>query len=288
VAATGSVILAMIAGPLGARTSYSPLRQTVARGDRFGINRDPTAFAAFQLSLPDARRAWALLQCRRRCLWIVASGFGCLRVWSCPDPCADLSEARDCLIFIIGLSVPLSALLVIMLRRGCPLQPGIDRRDRGLAAAAAAATLLNFFHPFRRGGTTRWHCSPAVSLVIAGNSALSGPACSPQIFSQRRNALAGLLELGRWDEHHHRSNVLRESPAMSRSRIVIALSAGITSLSLAGAASAEDPGNTHPGGLCPLEPGDRKFRTGLQTRLARKPELLEQRPDRRHRRRNRW
>ena len=38
-----------------------------------------------------------------------------------------------------------------------------------------------------------------------------------------------------------------ESPAMSRSRIVIALSTGITSLSLAGAASAEGRGKTRPG-----------------------------------------
>ena len=87
---------------------------------------------------------------------------------------ADLSEARDCLIFIVGLSVPLSALLIIMLRRGCPLQPGLTAATAGLAAAAAAATLLNFFHPFDAAATDLAVHVLAVSLVIAGNGAFSG------------------------------------------------------------------------------------------------------------------
>src|SRR5258707_15305780 len=54
------------------------------------------AFAAFQLSLPDARRAWALLPLPATLLWIVASSFGCLRVWFVPGThAADLSEAAE-------------------------------------------------------------------------------------------------------------------------------------------------------------------------------------------------
>ncbi len=59
-------------------------------------------------------------------LWLAASGFGCLRVWFLPQThVAEFGEARDCLIFIVSLSVPLSALLFLMLRRACPLQPGL-------------------------------------------------------------------------------------------------------------------------------------------------------------------
>ena len=62
------------------------------------------AFAAFQLCLPDARRAWALLPLPAALLWIVASGVGCLRAWFVPGThAADLSEARDCLIFIVAI-----------------------------------------------------------------------------------------------------------------------------------------------------------------------------------------
>ena len=133
------------------------------------------AFAAFQLSLPDARRAWAVLPLPSALLWIVASGVGCLRAWFVPGThAADLSEARDCLIFIVGLSVPLSALLIIMLRRACPLQPGLTAANAGLAAAAAAATLLNFFHPFDAAATDLAVHVFAVALVIGANRAFSG------------------------------------------------------------------------------------------------------------------
>jgi hypothetical protein len=133
------------------------------------------AIAAFQLSLPDARRTWALLPVPAVLLWIVAIGLGCLRTWFVPGThAADLSEARDCLIFIVGLSVPLSALLIIMLRRAYPLQPELTALIAGLASAAAAATLLNFFHPFDAAATDLAVHVFSVAIVIGANRALSG------------------------------------------------------------------------------------------------------------------
>ena len=133
------------------------------------------AFAAFQLCLPDARRAWALLPLPAALLWIVASGVGCLRAWFVPGThAADLSEARDCLIFIVALSAPLSALLILMLRRACPLNPRLTALTAGLASAAAAATLLNFFHPFDAAATDLAVHVFAVALVIVANQAFSG------------------------------------------------------------------------------------------------------------------
>ncbi|MFZ0069469.1 MAG: NrsF family protein, partial [Pseudolabrys sp.] len=87
---------------------------------------------------------------------------------------ADLSEARDCLIFIVALSVPLSALLIIMLRRACPLDPRLTALTAGLASAAAAATLLNFFHPFDAAATDLAVHVFAVVLVIVANQTFSG------------------------------------------------------------------------------------------------------------------
>jgi hypothetical protein len=125
------------------------------------------AFAAFQLSLPDRSRAWAWLPLPAALLWIAASGMGCLRSWFVPDThAADLSEARDCLLFIIGLSVPLSILLFAMLRKAYPLQPGLTAAIAGLAVAAAAATLLNFFHPFDAAATDLAVHAFAVGLVV--------------------------------------------------------------------------------------------------------------------------
>jgi len=96
-------------------------------------------------------------------------------VWLLPGTLvADMSEARDCLLFIVGLSVPLSALLIVMLRRACSLQPGLTAAVAGLAAAAAAATLLNFFHPFDAAATDLAVHAGAVGLVVVANRALSG------------------------------------------------------------------------------------------------------------------
>jgi hypothetical protein len=133
------------------------------------------AIAAFELSLPDARRAWAWLPLPGALMWVGASGFGCLRVWVVPDShVAVMNEARDCLLFIVALSVPLSALMLLMLRRACPLQPGLTAAMGGLAVAAAAATLLNFFHPFDAAATDLTVHAFAVALVVIANRALSG------------------------------------------------------------------------------------------------------------------
>jgi hypothetical protein len=144
------------------------------------------AIAAFQLSMPDARRTWALLPLPAALVWIGASGAGCLRTWLAPEThVADISEARDCLMFILGLSVPLSALLILMLRRACSLQPGLTAGIGGLAVAAAAATLLNFFHPFDAAATDLAVHAGAVALVIGANRLVSGRLLAPN-FSYAR------------------------------------------------------------------------------------------------------
>lgn len=143
------------------------------------------SIAAFELSLPDARRDWAWLPLPGVLLWIGASGFGCLRVWVLPDThVAVMNESRDCLVFIIALSVPLSALMLVMLRRACPLQPGLTAAMGGLAVAAAAATLLNFFHPFDAAATDLAVHAFAVGLVVAANRMLGGRIFAAPIFAR--------------------------------------------------------------------------------------------------------
>ena len=139
------------------------------------------AVAAFQLSLPDRSRAWAWLPLPALLLWLGASGAGCLRTTFVAEThAADMDEARMCLTFIIGLSIPLSAVLFVMLRRACPLQPGLTAMIAGLAAAAAAATLLNFFHPYDTALLDLVVHIVAVSLVVGASRALSSRALVPQ------------------------------------------------------------------------------------------------------------
>src|SRR5713226_1052363 len=129
------------------------------------------AVAAFQLSLP----AWALLPLPAAVFWVAASGIGCLRSWLVPETHpASLGEAETCLAFILGISVPLSALLIVMLRQGCPLRPNLTLVIAGLACASAAATLLNFIHPYDATATDLTVHAFAVATVILANAIFGG------------------------------------------------------------------------------------------------------------------
>jgi hypothetical protein len=133
------------------------------------------AVAAFQLSLPDRSPLWALLPLPPALLWIGASGAGCLRTGLVPGTHpADLNDTKDCLAFILALSIPLSALLFGMLRRGYTLRPGLTAAVAGFASAAGAATLLVFFHPYDASATDVAVHVVAVALVIISNRALGG------------------------------------------------------------------------------------------------------------------
>jgi hypothetical protein len=105
--------------------------------------------AAFHLSLPDRPRAWALLPLPFALLWIAVTGWGCLeflpeqnqRGWG-------LGQSHYCFFFLLAVGLPLSALLLLSLRRASPLQPRLVASVGALGAAALAAFILQFFHPF--------------------------------------------------------------------------------------------------------------------------------------------
>jgi hypothetical protein len=105
--------------------------------------------AAFELSLPDRARAWALLPIPPLLLWIASSGYACYRHWVVVGPDGwEIGESAHCFRFILAISVPLAVSLLILLRRAHPLAPGQVAAVGGLGVAAIAAFLLQFFHPF--------------------------------------------------------------------------------------------------------------------------------------------
>ena len=144
------------------------------------------AIAAFELSVPDRRPAWALLPLPGLAVWIAATGMGCLRSWGIPDmPMADMTEARTCFTFIVSLSVPLSVALILMIRRACPLRPNLTAVTGGLTVAGAAATLLNFFHPYDAGATDIAVHVVAILLVIGLNRLVGGRLLTSNAFRPR-------------------------------------------------------------------------------------------------------
>ena len=110
------------------------------------------AVATFQLSRPHVSRLWGLLPAPALALWLGASGLGCLQTAFAPDAAAihpiSNAESEHCLAFIVGLSVPLSIALFVMLKRAAPAWPGLSTTMAGLTVAATAATLLTLIHPY--------------------------------------------------------------------------------------------------------------------------------------------
>jgi len=83
-------------------------------------------------------------------------------------------ESVSCLMLILGLSVPLSALLLVMLRRGYSLRPNLTAVVAGVACAAAAATLLNLVHSYDAAATDLAAHAVAVAIVIVLNRIFGG------------------------------------------------------------------------------------------------------------------
>ena len=125
--------------------------------------------AAFETSVPGSSARWTLLPIPPLCLWIGASGMGCFRTWIAPETTiATLHEAGDCFLFIVALSLPLSILLFVLLRRSYPLQPNLTVLLGGLACAAAAASMLNIVHPYDAAITDLTVHLAAVLVVLLG------------------------------------------------------------------------------------------------------------------------
>jgi len=133
------------------------------------------AFAAFATSVPGRTKAWALLPLPPLSLWVGASGFGCLRDWIAPGTGQPHpQEVAGCFSFLVCVSVPLSVLIVVMLRRACPLRPNLTAALGGLAAAAAAAALLMPFHPHDATASDLLIHAVAVVGVIGLNGLAGG------------------------------------------------------------------------------------------------------------------
>lgn len=113
-----------------------------------GLTSVLAGVAAFQTNVPGRAARWSLLPLPALLFWLAVSGLGCLGAEANGHPATLRSALRECLPFLLLVSLPLAAVLVILLRRGFPPSPDRTAALAGLAAAAGAATLLNFFHPF--------------------------------------------------------------------------------------------------------------------------------------------
>ncbi len=128
-------------------------------------------FAAFQLSVPGRSVRWAALPLPPFLLWLAASGLGCLK----NGLGHGVGESSHCFVFIAAVSVPLAASLLWMLRRARPIAPLPVAALGALGAAATAAFVLQFFHPFDVTGIDLALHLAAVAVVMAVLTSLRRP-----------------------------------------------------------------------------------------------------------------
>lgn len=131
------------------------------------------AIATFMLGLPDRDPRWALAPLPGLALWLGASGLGCLRAGLDAYGPIPTHEIIDCFGFIVGFSVPLSGLMFVLRRRAYSLRPTLNAAIAGLAASAAAASLLTLVHPFDATILDLGVHFVAVAVVVASNGFVS-------------------------------------------------------------------------------------------------------------------
>jgi hypothetical protein len=104
---------------------------------------------AFALSVPGGSRAWLPAAATAALAWILTSGANCLDMLARLGPGGwRLGGHGDCLIFIVAAGALVGAPLLWRLSKARPIDPAPVALLGGLGAAALAAFLLQFFHPF--------------------------------------------------------------------------------------------------------------------------------------------
>jgi hypothetical protein len=137
------------------------------------------AIAAFQLSLPDRSDAWMWLPLPGLTVWIVLNGLGCLATLAIPDTQTSPFQFMVCFGLILAISLPLTAAMILMVRRARPLRPLRVAVLGGLAASGAAATLLVLVHPHDSAVLDLAAHAVAVAVIIGLNVLLGGRLLVP-------------------------------------------------------------------------------------------------------------
>ncbi len=106
------------------------------------------ATGAFFASVPGRSRYWLLLPAPACVVWIATIGYGCLTHWVTIGPEGmSLGETAKCFATLALVGMPLSLVMLIMLRHVARLSPGPVTMVGSLAVAAITAVALSILHP---------------------------------------------------------------------------------------------------------------------------------------------
>jgi hypothetical protein len=131
--------------------------------------------AAFHLAIPGRSPLWALAPAPALALWLLVSGLGCYQDWIVRgDQVFVIGESFECFLFMLGVSLPLAAMVILALRCAKPIAPAPVAALGGLGVAALSALILQFFHPFSVTLVDLVFHLGAVLLIIAYTTGSTG------------------------------------------------------------------------------------------------------------------
>jgi hypothetical protein len=122
------------------------------------------------VSLPDRSRLWLLLPLPALLLWFSNIGYQCLTQWVAVDPARmTLGETARCFATLVLTSLPLSLVMVLMLRYAASFRPTAVAVVGSLSVAALTATALSLFHVLDASVLIiMWNIGIAVVIVAIG------------------------------------------------------------------------------------------------------------------------
>jgi hypothetical protein len=131
------------------------------------------AIAAFSSVVPGRNRRFLLLPLIPLSIWLAMLGNGCLQDWQAMGLAGlQLRTDWDCVFPAIILSVLPAAAMLLMLRRGVPLLPGVSLALGAVATGAMANLGLRIFHAGDLGiQILIWHAGGAVVVAMVANLA---------------------------------------------------------------------------------------------------------------------
>lgn len=106
------------------------------------------AVATFIASVPGMSRRWLLLPIPTAIIWFGTIGYGCLTNWVTIGPNGmSLGETGQCFATLGLVGMPLSLMMLIMLRHTARLSPTPVAMVGSFSVAAISAASLSIFHP---------------------------------------------------------------------------------------------------------------------------------------------